>query len=90
MAIDILQGLSALSLTVLVTLEALQVPHDYTMLLATLSAVFMGGSMGPNKWIVVSRGQLVQTLERVIQRDPEALKMLAEKRKAGASVNKLT
>lgn len=88
LAIDILQGLSLASLTVLIALEALQVTSNYTICLATLTAVFMLGAMGQSKWVAISRSQLIETLERIINTDSEALKMLAEKRKSGVSTSK--
>lgn len=85
LAINILQGLSLLSLTVLIVLEALQLTRDYTILLATISSASMGGAMGQSRWLAVSRGKLIETLERIINNNPEGLKILAEKRKSAAS-----
>lgn len=85
LAIDILQGLSLLSLVTLIVLEALQLTHDYTILLATMSSVFMGGAMGQSRWVAVSRSKLIQTLEGVINNDSEGLRILAGKRRSGIS-----
>lgn len=85
LAINILQGLSLLSLTVLIILEALQLTRDYTILLATISSVAMGGAMGQSRWLAVSRCKLIETLEGIINNSPEGLKILAEKRRSAAS-----
>ncbi len=89
-AIDILMILSSVALTVLILLEALDISHDYTVILATVSMVFMGSAMGQNKWVSVSRYQLIQTLERIINRDSNALRMLAEKKQGRGSITKRT
>ena len=81
-AINVLQGLSALLLATLVYLEAFRVNHDYTIILATLSVVCMLGALGQSRWVSVSRGQLVQTLERIINTDAEALSIMATKKRA--------
>ncbi|MGQ9425619.1 hypothetical protein ACXYTJ_08120 [Gilvimarinus sp. F26214L] len=79
--IDVLMGLSFVALATLVGLEALGVPHDYTVALATLSVVFMGASVSKSRWVSVPRNELVSSLERIINSDPEALTMVAEKRR---------
>lgn len=66
LAIDILHGLSLLALVILIVLEVLQLTHDYTILLATMSSVFMGGAMGQSRWVTVSRSKLIQTLESIL------------------------
>lgn len=88
--IDLLLGLSFFALSTLIGLEAFGVQHNYTILLATLSVVFMGASVGKSRWVSVSRNELVNSLERVINSDSEALKMLASKRKNRVSVRELT
>jgi hypothetical protein len=89
-AIDALMALSFAALSALIVLEAIGRPHDYTILLATLSAVFMGASMGKSRWVAVSRDQLIDSLERTINSDPEALKILAKKRKKRVPARKVT
>jgi hypothetical protein len=90
MAIDILMILSSVALAVLILLEALDISHDYTIVLATVSMAFMGSAMGQNKWVSVSRFQLIQTLERIINRDANALRILAEKKQSSGSITKYT
>ena len=85
LAINILQVLSLLSLTILVILEDFYITHEYTTLLAVMSSVFMGAAMGQSKWVAVSRSKLIQTLESIINNDAEGLKILAEKRGSGSS-----
>ena len=46
--------------------------------------------MGQSRWVVVTRGQLIDIIERIINNDPEALKLLAVKRSAGVSSSKHT
>ena len=89
-ATDVLMGLSFFALSSLIVLEAIGRPHDYTILLATLSAVFMAASTGKSRWVAVSRDELIDSLERTINSDPEALEMLAEKRKSGVCSRKFT
>ncbi|RYY73044.1 MAG: hypothetical protein EOO52_19425 [Gammaproteobacteria bacterium] len=79
-AVKVLMSLSGVSLGILIFLEVTQVTNNYTILLATVSAVLMGSSAGANQWVSVSRAQLIETLENIIHSDPEALKLLATHR----------
>lgn len=83
LAIDLLLVLAVASLAALVVLEALAISHDYTLVLATASTVLVGAATGQSRWVSVSRSQLVQTLERIINRDSEALEILARKKQKG-------
>ncbi|WP_341939116.1 hypothetical protein [Marinimicrobium sp. C2-29] len=80
-AVDALMALSSIALAVLILLEAFNVEHEYTIVIATASMMSMIGAMGQNKWVSVSRSQLIQTLDRIVNRDSSALKILAKKRK---------
>ncbi|UTF59137.1 hypothetical protein [Gilvimarinus sp. DA14] len=77
-----LQSLSAAFLLALVMLEVFNVTHDYTILLATISIVFMTAALGRSRWITVSRSHLIATLESIINRDANALKILADKKRS--------
>ena len=77
LAINILMTLSVVSLIVLIFLEVTQINDDYTIILATVSAVLMGSSAGVNKWVSVSRADLIETIERIVQKDANGLKLLA-------------
>lgn len=79
-AVNVLAGLSAISLVVLIALEVFIPSHSYTITLATLCAVFMCTSLGANRWVSVSRNTLISTLEKIVNRDPSALKTVAEKK----------
>lgn len=80
LAINVLMVLSCICLSILIFLEVTGVTDKYTIVLATISAVLMGSSAGANKWVSVSRDQLVKTFENIVNRDPDALKVLADKR----------
>jgi NAD(P)H-hydrate repair Nnr-like enzyme with NAD(P)H-hydrate dehydratase domain len=78
--IQILMTFSALTFVTLIVLEALSIEHEYTILLATLGMVFLGSAIGQNRWVSVSRAQLIDVIERIISSDADALKMLAQKK----------
>lgn len=77
-----LQFLSVVSLLALVMLEVFEINHDYTTVLATLSIAFMMTALGHSRWITVSRAHLIATLEGIINRDANALKILADKKRS--------
>ncbi|UHQ53694.1 MULTISPECIES: hypothetical protein [Microbulbifer] len=77
-----LQALSITALVILIALEVLGVQHNLTIFLATLATIFMCGAVGQNRWVSVSRGQLVKALEQLINNDANAVERLAEKNKA--------
>ena len=81
-AIDILTGLSAISLGVLVFLEGANMSPEYTIPLAVICLVLCATAFGKNRWVSVSRNDLVSVIERVVNSDPEALRILANKNKA--------
>ena len=79
-ATNVLQACSVICLTVLITLEALSVSHEYTIVLATLSVIFIFSSLGHSRWVSVSRVELIKTLEKVFNNDAKALQILARKK----------
>ncbi|MDT8428423.1 MAG: hypothetical protein RQ757_06625 [Pseudomonadales bacterium] len=89
-SIVILEVLSLAALSLLIILEALNLSHEYTILLATVSAVFLGAAMGKSRWVTVSRDQLILTLEKIINSDPGALVLLSEKKRSQVKAQKIT
>lgn len=85
LAKSILQAISATCLALLLALEALDLNHDYIILLATFSVTFMMAAFGHSRWVTVSRAQLIQTLGNIFSKDADALKILAKKRGRPAS-----
>lgn len=77
--INILMIVAFLTFTILIALEALSIEHQFTILLSTLGMVFLAVAMGQNKWVSVSRAQLIDIIERIINNDANALKIIAKK-----------
>ena len=44
---------------------------------ATLGMVLLAARVGANKWVSISRDQLIYTLERLANKDPAAIEMLS-------------
>lgn len=82
LAINILMALSSLFLCLIIFIEIIEYSREYTILLATISVVLMASSIGVNKWVSVSRDQLIQTIENIVNKDPDALEMIAKKKNA--------
>ncbi len=82
MATNALQVVSAIFLLVLVILEVIMPRHGYTVVLATVSVVFMAAALGHSRWVTVSRAHLIETLENIFNRDANALKILADKKRS--------
>ncbi len=82
LAIEILSGLSIVFLAVLVFFEAADIYQEYTVLLAVTSVVLSASAFGKSRWVSVSRTDLLKAMERMVNSDAEALRIIANKKKA--------
>jgi|GEM_PF-5709569 len=78
--VDWLMVLSFLPLVVLVMLAAKGI-YDYTALLVIISFVLSLSAQGGRRWVSVSKDDLIKAMERMINSNPEALKVIAEQNK---------
>ena len=79
-ASNIFFAISMLALSSLIFLEAARIEHRYTTLLITLSMMLIFASTGTSRWVTVSRTDLLSIIQRQINNDVEALKLLAERK----------
>lgn len=77
-ASKVLVALSMLCVVSIIVLDALVIEHDYTIVLACFSSVFLLGSVGSSRWVTVSRSELLSILKKQIDSDPEALQLMAK------------
>ena len=75
--IFILELLAFLCFLFLVISEAGDVFQTFTTMAATLGMVLLAARVGANKWVSISRDQLIYTLERLANKDPAAIEMLS-------------
>ncbi len=80
----LLCALSGTMLLALISLEAMQIQHDSTIVLATFSFVLLIASQGPSSLVTQSRADLLDVIERQISKDPSALQILATRKSSSA------
>lgn len=66
-------ALSVTSIVVLLMLNAYETEHNLTTALLTTSVIFSSFAFGANRWISVSRQDLLDIIQRQINNDSEAL-----------------
>lgn len=87
--VEMLTVLSLVPLLVLVMLVARGI-YDYTALLVIISFVLSLSAQGGRRWVTVSRDDLIKAMERMINSDPEALKIVADNNKHKDSKSKVS
>ncbi len=67
------QALSVISILVLLILNAYDPEHSLTTALLTASVLFSSFAFGANRWVSVSRRDLLDIIQRQINHDSEAI-----------------
>ncbi len=78
--VDVLTALALVPLAILIMLEIRGI-YDYTVLLVMISFILSLAAQGGRRWVSVSREDLLKTMERMINDDADALKIIAEQNK---------
>lgn len=76
---NVLLCLAFLLICAFVLLELASVEHDFTLLIPLMALAFWCMAFGTQKWALVPRNELINIIERQINKDSEAIKYLSSK-----------